>query len=239
MGWALLLHHSKTMRMIFFALILVLGPQSHAHWVDDYMSQLACRDTFSLAPDYPPKYREALIKAYKHNLFRAHETTVLMLENAYSRPPIRIGTIQFKDKKFRILATLGAGGEGVVYVVETPEGLRAIKEFYHIADAKAADGSEGPQGAFGYSGNSRYTSYADLYIYERYGNMVMLEFVLGLPLDIALEKEELISLGLKPSLAKGLAKWVSDMTGIREKFDDEFNSIFDIHSARLLEIDPI
>ncbi len=227
------------MRMILAALILILSSQSPAHWVDDHMSRLACIDAFALNPDYPPKYREALIKAYKQNLLLAHETTVKMFENGFSKPPIRTGTIQFLGQKYRVLGTLGAGAEGIVYVVQTPEGLRVIKEFYSIDSAKNADGSDGSHGAFGSFGRRSHTSYADLYLYGRDGKMVMLEFVLGLPMEFALQKEYLILLGLKPSLAEELSKWVQDSTGIYDDFDIEYNSVFEIHSARLFEIDPI
>lgn len=88
-------------------------------------------------------------------------------------------TLNFKGQTLKVILPLGAGSEGAVYLVETPEGVRAAKVLSGLDPGRKAESHRNQLGSFKLSGfNAPEVLGTDL---ERSLNLY--EYVEGVPLD--------------------------------------------------------
>lgn len=163
----------------------------------------------------PPRFRGPLLRAFLTYLERGPDR--LPPDFARSDLPIR-QTIQFGDRSLQVVGVFGAGHEGIVYVVKTPEGLRTIKEFYRTRDLPRGD------------------QYADLQILGRSGRFVMLEFVPGLPTNLVVSETSLNEFGMDYALAIEVSEWAT--ATFVEWAHEAYDTVLDIRNGRLRRIDP-
>ncbi len=200
---------------MFIVLILVINMNlaaKSADWIDRAVTKRSC---LQLLDSYPRRFRVPLRIVFRNFLIESKERALQSPDFINSGLPVR-SVIKFKDETFRVIAILGAGSEGIVYVVETKHGARVIKEFYRKSDIYIEAGK-----------------YVDLQAYGVDQRLLYLEFVPGVQTEIISSETHLNEFGMDYGLAIEISEWFAN-----EHESVDFNHVVDIRNGRLVLIDP-
>jgi hypothetical protein len=196
--------------------------QSSPDWVDQFVDAHLCNTTLDHSNNIPEKYLKHVLNAYRVYLDQTKLHVATKLKEHHSHLQIR-ETIPFRGQEFPVLAVLGIGTSGVFYAVQTSDGVRTAEEFFATEVAERV---------------GDFVSRADIHVYERDGNFVIEEFILGLPEYRVANTDALRMLGIASLMqAREISQWMMARVTDTETHDRD-DVLIEIPSGRVVALYP-
>lgn len=150
-------------------------------------------------------------------------------------------TLKFKDQTFKVILPLGAGAEGAVYLVKTPEGFRVAKVFFGPSAKEAVKSHARQLKSFKLSGFNA----PDVLDTDDQRSINLNEFVEGVPVDAVLNPRVGLLGDKLPAILKVREEFYAQMRrefpsvygDLRTGFMDS-NLIYSFRDQRIYIIDP-
>lgn len=117
-----------------------------------------------------------------------------------------------QGNKYEVVSILGAGAEGVVYVVMLDSELFAVKDFYEYSSIKAP---------------------SQLQVFGREGRALLMQFVPGLPVSTLENHQYLTDLGLSWGRAEAVTEHLQKL----QFRPAEENFVVDVTTGKIVKID--
>jgi hypothetical protein len=219
-----------TFSLIFFSALswaAVDKQQASSDWIAQYRRSRTCSLALDKPPeklkknDIPAKFRTPLFKAYRTYLERARQSARQNLKIFGHKSQLR-EIIAFKGENFPVLAVLGSGMNGVVYAVQTQDGVRAIEDYFEEDWAEVYE-IEGRK--------------EDLLVYGRDRNLLMTDFVMALPEKVVASESKLEELGIDYKIALDIALWAETQftdTDVHDRHD----ILLELTTGRIIQLYP-